>query len=416
MHIDNLADYKTATRIQLNDVFIIATGPHGFPGASQILCQSLRELQSCGCIATYVGAKEPFLFRTVGSAGVRVVIPPEITGSAIGPERAVATHDVLLICRLSQAIIEEALNIHKVAKGGIWIWGTYLFPYGVAALMAKRALSTMGHKTHLWVTPTGSDVWEIGTQLSALAGSLLADEAITRVLTYTASFASEIQDRFGITREIDSLYPILDQNRFKPVSGSEKMKMRAELGIKQSSFVISSHSNMRPVKRPLDVIAVAQKVAAESKREIVLLMIGPDDLISVPESLNAGAARVIWTGLVGRVESLLTASDIELNCSVHDSFNLSLAESMCCGLPCVSTDIVGIAPEIVSCGGGYLYSLARPSEGMQAAAEYIAALASDEELREAVGRRAADHASRVFSRTRILQQFRLAMLADSDSL
>ena len=51
---------------------------------------------------------------------------------------------------------------------------------------------------------------------------------------------------------------------------------------------------------------------------------------------------------------LYNLADVFLSASLEESFGLSLAEALCCGLPVVSSD-VGVAPEVVGEGHGYLY-------------------------------------------------------------
>jgi glycosyltransferase involved in cell wall biosynthesis len=52
---------------------------------------------------------------------------------------------------------------------------------------------------------------------------------------------------------------------------------------------------------------------------------------------------VMWVGLQEDPRPFFWTADLAINTSLHDSFNLSLAESMACGLPILTTNTVGIS-------------------------------------------------------------------------
>src|SRR5258708_31517342 len=100
---------------------LIATGPHGFPGASQIMCQTLREFGSRGHQVIYVGSKRPFLFNFLDPRGVEFNLVDRIEAEAIGNERAIESEDVLLIGKLADKIIYTArANIEAARIITVW--------------------------------------------------------------------------------------------------------------------------------------------------------------------------------------------------------------------------------------------------------------------------------------------------------
>jgi glycosyltransferase involved in cell wall biosynthesis len=400
---------------------VVAVGPNGFPGAGQIMAQTLRHLSKHGFCVAYVGEKLPFLFSFTDQLGVRFVQPPLVRSGAIGPGAAVPSVDVLQVFSLANAIVSVILD-STTPEDRVVIWGTYLFPYGYAALLASQTIRAYRRSAALWLTPTGSDVWELGPQLHHVATMLLRSVHVSRLITYTAAFAHEINEAFEVNRPFSSVYPILDFSRFSPPCVDARTSMRHRLGIARSAFVITSHSNMRPVKQPQAVLQLARCLALSVPRDIVLLMIGPEiealrSSIECPSNL-----RVIWAGIQQHVEHWLHTSDVELNCSMHDSFNLSLAEAMACGLPCVSTDVVGIGPEILKCHGGFLFprrlldddALERTSNiSTNPALRYLVSLVLDETLRSQVGARACAHARCIFEPQRAIEEY--VKFIDSDT-
>ena len=394
-----------------SEVSLIATGPHGFPAAQQIMSGNLRALSEVGVRAFYIGSKQPFLLRFVHSE-VNCHILPDVVSAAVGTDAAMSSPDVLLAFRLACAAAELARS--ELAHGrSVVLWGTYLFPYAYSMLIAKELLGDAS-RCRLWITPCGSEIWEIGPQLHAVTTHLLQSMKVTEVITYTDQFASEIKCRYGIERQIHAIPPYVDSSRFYPVGDEMRRQRRADANIPLDAFVISSHSNMRPVKRPEEVLSIAARVAASTSRRVVVLMIGPRRNLDCPQ-LQLPSLDVRWTGVVERVETPLSVADVELNCSAHDAFNLSLAEAMACGVPCVSSDIVGVADEIRACGAGFLYSKQDERNGYQEAVNYILQLASDEGRRRLVGQRGKAHANAVFSRRRALEKLVPLLVDTSDA-
>jgi len=167
---------------------------------------------------------------------------------------------------------------------------------------------------------------------------------------------------------------------------------------------------MRPVKCPQDVIYIAKHAAGFIDRKTTLLMIGPK--ISINSEYLDNRFVVVWTGVVENVERYIQISDVELNCSKHDSFNLSLAESMACGLTCVSTDVVGIKNEILISNSGHLFPY-EPADcnvnsdipRYNSAIQFIVRLAQSDTMRKEFGLRAYEHSLATFNSDKILDKF-----------
>jgi glycosyltransferase involved in cell wall biosynthesis len=389
--------------MSLSGTLIIAAGPHGFGGAVQAFCRSLESLGDLGASIVYVALEKPYPLRHKARSRIEFAQVELLDSEVIGYDTApVRDRYVLLPSILAEAMANAAENHHFER---VLLWGTYLFPYAQAALMAKQILDARGIEARLWISPVGSDIWEFSKSLAGVTQLLLNDRHIEQIIAPSPHFITAIQERFSVNRPIQSIYPMIEMERFRPPSKAEKAAARQTLAIPEGAFVISSHSNMRPMKRPEDVLEIAGRVARQFGKPVVLLLVGPErQHLQAQDGLD-----IRWIGLVDDVEKYLFASDLELNCSWHDSFNLSLAESMACAVPCVSTDVVGVGSEILAAKAGVLFPYV-PYEDGQAeryadAVQAIIEIAENPALGQAMGEGGAAHAAKVFAPERLREAY-----------
>lgn len=254
---------------------VIACGPHGYQGAGRILSSMLRECASLGHSVTYVGQAQPTTFTNQDWHSVRVILVPTVNSAAIGAGSAIQSQDVLLVFRIANAMVAEGIEAAR-RNCKIIVWGSYTIPYCAAAVMAGRILyHHFGKRAVTWTTPTGSDIWEVGPQLHNLTKAVLTDEAVSCTVVYSRRFADELVDRYGTIPGLRIIKPAVYPSEFRPPTSDERATARRTLDIPPDAFTISCHCNMRPVKRPWDVIEVASAVGIRVSRPVVLLMIGP---------------------------------------------------------------------------------------------------------------------------------------------
>jgi glycosyltransferase involved in cell wall biosynthesis len=307
---------------------------------------------------------------------------------------------------LTETVVATVLREHSDGARVI-VWGTFLFPYGAAAVEAGRALRRAGVVCEVWLTPTGSDIWQIAPQVQRVAQHILQDAVVAKIVTYSEQFAREIDAIGDVGDRVEVLCPAADAEHFRPPSDVERKEARRSLGIPDDAFVVSSHSNMRPIKQPDLVIAAASSVATRVKRPVILVMTGPRPNFDVSVDCTA---VVLWRGVVLDVRPSIWAADVELNMSRHDSFNLSLAEAMLVGLPTCSTSVVGIAPGIEASGSGRLIEVpggeGDAQAGVAAAAGWLAELAGDPQRCRRLGEAARQYAEDHYGMPRLVEEMR----------
>lgn len=342
---------------------IIATGSSRFCGSGKNLARVLDRLETRQYKAHLVTSGTPHYIRTVRT--------PRFISHRVRPPHSdfLRSPKSLELFALAEKITELALEATAASQDRVVLWGTYLFPFAQAALCAKQnVLEATGKRLPLIVTPAGSDIWQIGRHNYHTARTLLFGSHTNGCVTYSQQFADEVSALFAADSAIDVITPFVDSEMFAPIDARAKAKRRALLGIDDDRVVVVAHSNMRPVKRPeLAVKALLATVGFAQSRKVTLLMVGPRPwgadcpqlakLRRFERRALHPKLEIVWTGLQNHVERFLQLGDVALNTSAHDSFNISLLEAMSCGLPCVTTDVVGIAPVIKRAMGGLVVSL-----------------------------------------------------------
>ena len=340
---------------------LISTYHHSFAGGSKNTSRLLHHLSKNGCeVDTYFFETPQYFTYTQSKVSVHTLgsdtIPTEVVDSQ-------AIRNYLLTERIMNGINQETEAI---------LFGANLFPYCNILLDAKSQLVQEGKSNpRLIIHPVGSDMWQIGTKLKPRVKWLLDNPLVDTVFTYSDSFVAEIKAYYHIQKDIHVLPPVLEKDKFFPISAAEKQQRRQELSFTQEDFIIHHHSSMRKIKCPELVLDIAIKAAQGIPAPCILIMTGPvpHELI---KSLDLGFQSlpghphfqhlsrlpnltVYWTGILADVSYLMQTADMELNASLHDSFNLSLMEAMACGLPVVTSDVVGIAPHVLKSGGGFCF-------------------------------------------------------------
>jgi glycosyltransferase involved in cell wall biosynthesis len=374
---------------------VIACGSPAFSGSGHIMTACLAVLAENGVSAQYVGQTIPFHWHEAAASGAECRRVPELQSGAVGPNGVVDTGDAMLGVRLHNGLIEVGLEAGSDDR--LVLWGHYLFPYGCAAVVAAMFLRKRGVNARAWLTPAGSDVWEVLPQIPHLGKALLRDAGVERIVTYSPSFAAEVSE--WSDRVVDVIRPCVDPQLFYGARRNRDVARRV-LGLGADDFVISVHCNMRPVKDIEAVAVVAHRTAERVRhRRVVLLMSGP----KVPLAGALNPLHVRQLGIVEDVRTVLAAADVELNLSRHDSYNLGLAEAMASGIPVISTDIVGIAPDILESRCGVLVPVrgddCAPLAAYEEAISALCELATDECRRIVLGNGGARWAARYLTRS-----------------
>jgi glycosyltransferase involved in cell wall biosynthesis len=138
-----------------------------------------------------------------------------------------------------------------------------------------------------------------------------------------------------------------------PERRSAAAEWRAANGWGAGDFVIAAVANPRPQKRLHILPEIVHRLRARIRgREVRLVFVGEHSECSAEareavEQIEAAIRRwdvercVCWTGAIGDVATVLTASDVLVSPSAYEGLSLSHLEALAAGVPVVATAVGG---------------------------------------------------------------------------
>jgi len=217
---------------------------------------------------------------------------------------------------------------------------------------------------------------------------------------YSCRKNREFFEHFGVST--DRLFPVLSSvdnpflNELRSGAVELRRSVRERHGIGSRAVVALSVARLVPWKRPLDLLA-AHEILAADHPDLWLVLVGDGPLRTEVENriLSRGLDRVVLTGFQNARATYahFAAADVFLLPSERDATPKALNEAMVFGLPAVVSNRVGTADDLVVHG---LNGFVHESGDVEALAGHLRTLITDR-ARRATMRRAALAAARVWS-------------------
>ena len=193
----------------------------------------------------------------------------------------------------------------------------------------------------------------------------------------------------------------VDTNRFSPGDEEDRTALRGELGVEPSTIVAICVARLSPEKGHAFLLdAVAQAVDRGADLHLVLVGDGEERPVLVDRaSASPLDDRVTFLGDREDVPELLRGSDLFVLGSRSEGMPLAILEAMSAGLPCVATDVGGVAETIVDGETGLL----APSGDADRFSSALLAASRDSSLRAGM---------RAKARARAVSRFSIEAMAD----
>lgn len=180
------------------------------------------------------------------------------------------------------------------------------------------------------------------TRYTARACAWLSQRSPARILVNTVS-GQRVHADYGYDRSKMQVVPNgFDLERFRP-SESARKQLRQSLSLAPETPLIGLVARFSELKGQQLFIEAMTAVAAQSPETHFVLcgtQITPQNT-KLQQWIEASghAARFHLLGERLNVEQVHAALDIEVSASVSEAFSNSLGEALCCGVPCVVTDV-----------------------------------------------------------------------------
>ncbi|MCA1597197.1 MAG: glycosyltransferase family 4 protein, partial [Chloroflexi bacterium] len=211
--------------------------------------------------------------------------------------------------------------------------------------------------------------------------SARATSTASRVIAVSGAVRQALVELCHIPEARISVIPTgVDIDRFNP---SGRPSVRPWFQDEKDSFVFGVMNELHKGKR-CDVFLRAGASVARRHPQVRFVLIGEGPAREALEQLAVELGineKVIFTGYLDQVWTLLPALDVLISASNTEGFNMALAEGMACGLPLIATDLPAHQELVVEGESGWLF----PVDDQAALEEKMDRLASDPDLARRMG-------------------------------
>lgn len=188
----------------------------------------------------------------------------------------------------------------------------YAVPHATAAWLACQVMGKNAPK--LVTTLHGTDITLVGndaTYLPITRFSVLKSDALT-VPSQFLREATYIELDLPRSVPIDVVQNFIDTKTWQPPRQKSRQILQQHFTDLQSHDAILIHiSNLRPLKRIADVVAIFERVNAERPARLILIGEGPQKQLAQDLLRQAGLEdRTVFLGHCDRVADYLGASDV----------------------------------------------------------------------------------------------------------
>jgi len=296
-------------------------------------------------------------------------------------------YTLTLSAKIAEVATQENLDV---------IHAHYAIPHAICAYLAKQMVTERDLK--IITTLHGTDVTLVGADKSfkeITRFSINSSDATTAVSQH---LKNEVCRTFHRRDNIDVIYNFIDSDKYLPGDAGNLRDKFAPEGEK----IIVHMSNFRPLKRIPDVIDTFAKIHSRLKSKLILIGEGPEisHACEIIKENDLGS-DVIFMGSRQDVSKILSAGDLFLLPSEHESFGLAAMEALCCGVPAIGTARTGL-PELICDGQSGFICDVGDTEGM---AERALGLLSDTDKWKAFSEYARKSVIEKFNYQTIVDQY-----------
>ncbi len=221
----------------------------------------------------------------------------------------------------------------------------YAIPHSISAILARESLKP-SRRLPIITTLHGTDITLVGSDRSYLGITRYGLRESDGVTAISHSLKRQTIEAF----DFDDITVIPNFVNAKEYQRHHVPELRACLA-PDDELLLMHVSNFRPVKRPCDCVEILARVLNTGiKTRLVMVGDGPERARVEHLARTLGVYKnCCFVGKQPRIVDYLSAADVLLLPSEHESFGLAALEAMACEVPVIATNVGGI-PEVVTDG------------------------------------------------------------------
>ncbi len=249
----------------------------------------------------------------------------------------------------------DMVKLHKIEVLHVH----YAIPHAYAGYMAKKMLEEEGIYIPMVTTLHGTDITLVGSHpvyKTAVTFSINNSDIVTSV---SQSLKEDTLRLFDIRKKIHVVPNFIDiPKKINPFTDCQR-----DLMADYDERIITHVSNLRKVKRVLDVIEVFDRIQKKIPAKLIMVGDGPErDACEDLCRAKGIEDKVLFVGNSNEVDKILCFSDLFLLPSEKESFGLAALEAMACGVPVISSNTGGLPEVNIDGVSGYLSDVGNVEE------------------------------------------------------
>ncbi len=249
----------------------------------------------------------------------------------------------------------DMVKLHKIEVLHVH----YAIPHAYAGYMAKKMLEEENIYIPMVTTLHGTDITLVGNHpfyKPAVSFSINNSDVVTSV---SQSLKDDTLRLFDIDKEIFVVPNFIEvEKQINPYTECQR-----DLMAKPEERIITHISNLRPVKRIVDVIEIFDRIQKEMPAKLLMVGEGPEKEMAEELCVSMGIEeKVLFLGNSNEIDKILCFSDLFLLPSEKESFGLAALEAMACGVPVISSNAGGLPEVNVQGVSGFLSDVGNVDE------------------------------------------------------
>jgi N-acetyl-alpha-D-glucosaminyl L-malate synthase BshA len=247
----------------------------------------------------------------------------------------------------------DMVKLHKIEVLHVH----YAIPHAYAGYMAKKMLEEENIYIPMVTTLHGTDITLVGNHpfyKPAVSFSINNSDVVTSV---SQSLKDDTLRLFDIGKEIYVVPNFIEVEKQVNTYTDCQRNLMAQ----PEERIITHISNLRPVKRIVDVIEIFDRIQKEIPAKLLMVGEGPEKEMAEELCASKGIEdKVIFLG--NEIDKILCFTDLFLLPSEKESFGLAALEAMACGVPVISSNAGGLPEVNVQGVSGFLSDVGNVDE------------------------------------------------------